>query len=190
MRLRPKSASVDDNLRIATAPQYPLRGQQLGYRPKCNSYDASGPPGVGAIHCDLAVFGCNAIELIPPKSDDAPDSPHFPRPQMEMMTGVSQIADSYGLDVWVWYPAMDKDYSDPKTVEDGDRRRGATFIAKLPRLDNVFVPGGDPGHTQPKYLMALLEKQAEKPASHSSQGVCGFRRKASIRPGWMSLSKY
>ena len=23
----------------------------------------------------------------------------------------------------------------------------------------IFVPGGDPGHTQPKYLMALLEKQ-------------------------------
>ena len=27
---------------------------------------------------DLAVFGANAIELIPPRSDDAADSPHFP----------------------------------------------------------------------------------------------------------------
>ena len=32
-------------------------------------------------------------------------------------------------------------------------------LSKLPRLDAVFVPGGDPGHTQPKHLMALLEKQ-------------------------------
>jgi hypothetical protein len=31
----------------------------------------------------------------------------------------------------------------------------------LPRIDAVFVPGGDPGHTQPKYLMALLEKQTQ-----------------------------
>ncbi len=29
---------------------------------------------------DLIVFGCNAIELIPPRSDDEDDSPHFPLP--------------------------------------------------------------------------------------------------------------
>jgi hypothetical protein len=31
---------------------------------------------------------------------------------------------------------------------------------KLPRVDAVFVPGGDPGHTEPKVLMAFLEKEA------------------------------
>jgi hypothetical protein len=31
---------------------------------------------------------------------------------------------------------------------------------QLPRIDAVFVPGGDPGHTEPKVLMALLAKQA------------------------------
>jgi hypothetical protein len=31
----------------------------------------------------------------------------------------------------------------------------------MPRLDAVFVPGGDPGHTQPKYMFALLEKQTQ-----------------------------
>ncbi len=30
---------------------------------------------------------------------------------------MSRLADEYGLDVWIWYPAMDQDYSDPKTVE-------------------------------------------------------------------------
>ena len=34
---------------------------------------------------DLAIFGTNAIELIPPRSDDDADSPHFPLPPMEMM---------------------------------------------------------------------------------------------------------
>jgi hypothetical protein len=55
---------------------------------------------------------------------------------------------------------MDRDYSDAKTVEFALREWGEVF-AKLPRIDAVFVPGGDPGHTQPRFLMALLEKQTE-----------------------------
>ena len=74
------------------------------------------------------------------------------------MTEMSRIADEYGLDVWIWYPAMDRDYSNPETVKFALQEWGAVF-EKLPRIDAVMVPGGDPGHTQPKYMMALLEKQ-------------------------------
>ena len=160
LRMERGSVSLRDDLDLTTAPQYPLRGHQLGYRPKCNSYDAWDLPTWEQYFRDLAVFGCNAIELIPPRSDDDADSPHFPRPPMDMMQGMSRVADSYGLDVWIWYPAMDKDYSDAKTVESALHEWGEVF-AKLPRIDAVFVPGGDPGHTQPKVLMALLEKQAQ-----------------------------
>ena len=160
LHMRPGSITLTQEADIATAPTYSLRGHQLGYRPKCNSYDAWDLPVWEQYFRDLAVFGCNAIELIPPRSDDASNSQHFPRPQMEMMTGMSRVADSYGLDVWIWYPAMDRDYSDPKTVEFALHEWGEVF-RKLPRVDVVFVPGGDPGHTQPKYLMALLEKQTE-----------------------------
>lgn len=158
LHMKPGSVTLDDGLSIATAPKYPLRGHQLGYRPKTHSYDAWDLPVWEQYYRDLAVFGCNAIELIPPRSDDDADSPHFPRPPMEMMIDMSQLADAYGLDVWVWYPAMDKDYSDPQTVERALREWGEVF-AKLPRLNAVFVPGGDPGHTQPRHLMTLLEKQ-------------------------------
>ena len=34
------------------------------------------------------------------------------------------------------------------------------MLKRLPRVDAVFVPGGDPGHTKPDVLMAMLEKQA------------------------------
>ena len=34
-----------------------------------------------------------------------------------MMVEMSRICDEYGLDVWIWYPAMDRDYSNPKTVK-------------------------------------------------------------------------
>ncbi len=158
MHLRHGTANIEDNFQIATAPKYPLRGHQLGYRPKSNSYDAWDLPQWEQYIRDLAVFGCNSIELIPPRSDDEPDSPHFQRPQMEMMTGMSRIAASYGLDVWVWYPALDAKYSDPATVEAAVREWGEV-LSKLPRVDDVFVPGGDPGHTEPKYLLALLEKE-------------------------------
>jgi hypothetical protein len=107
---------------------------------------------------ELAIFGNNTIELIPPRSDDADDSPHFALPKIEMMVEMSRIADEYGLDVSIWYPAMDKDYSDPATVEFA-LKEWAEVFRRLPRIDAVFVPGGDPGHTQPKYLFALLQKQ-------------------------------
>ncbi|HWX22848.1 MAG TPA: hypothetical protein VN578_23345 [Candidatus Binatia bacterium] len=160
LRMERGHVSIPDNVNIATAPKYAVRGHQLGYRPKSNTYDAWDLPAWEQYIRDLAVFGCNAIELIPPRSDDAADSPHFPRPPIEMMQGMSRLADTYGLDVWIWYPALDKDYADSKTVESALLEWGAVF-SKLTRIDAVFVPGGDPGHTQPKVLMALLEKQAQ-----------------------------
>ena len=152
------SLRLDGSAEISSAPQYPLRGHQLGYRPKCNSYDAWDLPVWEQYFRDLAVFGCNSIELIPPRSDDAADSPHFPKPPMEMMVGMSRVADDYGLDVWVWYPAMDADYSNPATVDFALNEWQEVF-RKLPRIDAIFVPGGDPGHTRPKYLLDLLQKQ-------------------------------
>ncbi len=152
-------AAVPGLLNVMTEPETALRGHQLGYRPKTNSYDGWTLAMWEQYIRDLAVFGCNAVELIPPRSDDAADSPHFPLPQMEMMIGMSRLLDEYGMDVWIWYPAMDRDYSNLETVDFALKEWGEVF-SRLPRIDAVFVPGGDPGHTQPKHLMALLEKQA------------------------------
>ena len=149
---------LDANLKISTAPKYAVRGQQLGYRPKTNAYDAWDVPMWEQYIRELAIFGNNTIELIPPRSDDADDSPHFPLPKIEMMVEMSRIANEYGLDVSIWYPAMDKDYSDPATVAFALKEWEEVF-RKLPRIDAIFVPGGDPGHTQPKYMFGLLEKQ-------------------------------
>lgn len=152
--------SIEDGFEAESAPAYPLRGHQLGYRPKTNSYDAWSVPMWEQYIRDLAVFGANAVELIPPRSDDDADSPHFPLPPMRMMVEMSRLLDEYGLDVWVWYPAMDSNYDDPAGVESAVRE-WSEVLSQLPRVDNVFVPGGDPGHTEPKVLMRLLERQAE-----------------------------
>ncbi len=160
LHMAPGKLKLAADLQIATAPAYPLRGHQLGYRPKTNSYDAWDLDRWEQYYRDLIVFGTNAIELLPPRTDDDADSPHFPRPPLEMMVGMSRLADEYDLDVWLWFPAMDADYGNPATVEAALLEWDAVF-RHLPRVDAVFVPGGDPGHTQPKHLMALLEKQAK-----------------------------
>ena len=198
LRLEKRKVTLPAALNLTTAPKYPLRGHQLGFRPKTNSYDGWTLQMWEQYIRDLAVFGTNAIELIPPRSDDEADSPHFPLPQMDTMIGMSRICDEYGLDVWIWYPALDKDYSDSKTVEFALKEWGEVF-KKLPRVDAVLVPGGDPGHTQPKYLMALLEKQTANlrryhpkatmwvaPQSFSQEWLDEFLSIVKTEPAWLA----
>ncbi|HKI71317.1 MAG TPA: hypothetical protein VKA81_02995, partial [Verrucomicrobiae bacterium] len=96
LRMKAGAVTLPDDFGVATAPGYRLRGHQLGYRPKTNSYDAWDVARWEQCIRDLVVFGCNAIELIPPRSDDAAASPHFPLPPKEMMVAMSRLADEYG----------------------------------------------------------------------------------------------
>ena len=93
---------------------------------------------------------------------------------------------------------MDADYADPKTVEFALREWGEVFKT-LPRIDAVFVPGGDPGHTRPRFLMALLEKQAANlhryhpgaqmwvsPQSFSREWLDEFLALMKTEPAWLS----
>ncbi|WP_348268066.1 hypothetical protein P8936_02165 [Edaphobacter paludis] len=145
-------------LNLTSSPHYAIRGHQLGYRPKTNAYDAWTVEMWDQYIRELAIFGTNTVELLPPISDDLSDSPHFPIPPKRMLIEMSRICDKYGLDVSIWYPAMAKDYSDKETLE-AEIRDWADVMHDMPRLDIVFVPGGDPGHTEPKYMLPLLEKE-------------------------------
>jgi hypothetical protein len=165
LRLERDRATLEAPLAIATAPVTPLRGHQLGFRPKTNSYDAWDIGQWEQYYRDLIAFGTNAVELIPPRSDDDADSKHFPRPQLEMMTLMSKLADDYGLDLWIWYPAIDGDYSDPAQVEFALKEWEIAYKA-LPKIDVIFVPGGDPGHMRPVHMMNLLEKQTASLKKH------------------------
>ena len=149
---------LNGDIKLATAPRYRLRGHQVGYRPKTNAYDGWTIEIWEQYFRDMIVFGTNAVELIPPRSDDDPDSPHFPKPKMEMMVAMSQLADDYGLDVWIWYPVVDDDDLDEKAIRKALAERADVF-SKLPRIDVVFVPGGDPGEVNPRQLFDLMEKQ-------------------------------
>ena len=136
---------VASGLAMVSTPQVALRGHQLGYRPKTNTYDAWDVPMWEQYIRDLAIFGTNAIELIPPRSDDDADSPHFPLPPMDMMVEMSRIADEYGLDVWIWYPAMDPDYADPKQVDARRQRVGRTSSPGCRASTPCSCPAATPG---------------------------------------------
>jgi len=180
--------SLSSETRIATAPRSALRGHQFGYRPKTNSYDAWNIAMWEQYYRDMVVFGMNAIELIPPRTDDDDDSPHFPKPQLEMMVLMSQLAEDYGLDVWIWFPAMDDDYTDKATVDSAIAEWGEVFRS-LPKINAVFVPGGDPGDTHPAVLLGFMEKQKKNlnkyhPNAQIWISPQGFDWK-SRRKGWM-----
>jgi len=160
LRMKSGSISVPEDLEITTSPRYPIRGHQLGYRPKTNAYDAWSPAQFDQYIRELALFGANSIEIIPPRTDDTLTSPHMKLPPIEMMIKQSEIIDSYGMDVWIWYPNMGEDYTNPESIREELQEREDIF-KKLKRIDVIFVPGGDPGDLHPDILFAWLNKVAD-----------------------------
>lgn len=158
--MKPGSILAPDNLKITTSPRYAIRGHQLGYRPKTNAYDAWDQVQFDQYIRELGIFGANCIEIIPPRSDDTLTSPHMKLPPIEMMNKQAEIIDSYGMDVWIWYPNIGEDYAHPDSVREELEEREEIF-KKLKRIDVVFVPGGDPGDLHPDILFMWLEKVAK-----------------------------
>jgi Glycosyl hydrolase family 67 N-terminus len=154
-----ESITLETPLNLTTAPKYRIRGHQFAYRPKTNSYDGWTVAMWEQYLRDLLVYGINAIEIIPPRSDDDADSPHFNLTPIRMMIELSRLARDYGIELWIWYPALDKDYGQPAQVEFA-LKEWRSVLSQLPKVDALFIPGGDPGHTPPKDLFPMMEKQA------------------------------
>lgn len=160
MEIRPGKLTVVGNLSTATSPRYRIRGHQLGYRPKTNAYDAFSVAQFDQYIRELALFGANSIEIMPPRTDDDPTSRHMKVPALTMIGEQSRICADYGLDVWMWYPNMGENYTHPDSIQKELAERHRVFAA-VPRLDAVFVPGGDPGELEPDGLFAWLEQEAK-----------------------------
>ena len=159
LEILPGRILIDNNFKIASTPKYPIRGHQLGYRPKTNAYDAWTVDQFDSYIRDLAIFGANSIEIMPPRTDDDPTSVNMKLPAIQMMTEQSRICKDYGLDVWMWYPNMGSNYisADSIKVELAEREK---VFSVLPKLDALFVPAGDPGDLEPDELFSWLEKEA------------------------------
>lgn len=144
---------------LQAVPQKPVRGYQIGYRPKNNTYDAWTLAQFEQQLRDLAIFGMNTVQVIAPVSDDASTSPLYHAPPLQVVIGLSRLCAKYGLRFDLYYPEMRHDYNDPqqRAVELADFE---ALVRQLPRIDGLHVPGGDPGHTPPEVLLPLVEQEA------------------------------
>ncbi|PHN05412.1 hypothetical protein [Flavilitoribacter nigricans] len=159
LEIHPDRLLLSGHLKLSSTPRYEIRGHQLGYRPKTNAYDAWSADQFDQYIRELAIFGANSIEIMPPRTDDDFTSRHMPIPAIEMIAAQSAACADYDLDVWMWYPNMGTDYEHPDSIAKEIAERHEVFAA-VPRLDHLFVPGGDPGDLAPDILFAWLEQVA------------------------------
>ena len=152
----PGHASLPAPLRIASAPAYPLRGHQLGYRARANSYDAWDVRQYEQYIRELAFFGTNAIENIP--FEDSDPSPHMKLARDVMNLEIGRICGEYGIEHWIWSPATFDLSDQSKRAALLEQHRA--FFEACKRLDGVFFPGGDPGDNHPKLVLPFLEELA------------------------------
>jgi PKD repeat protein len=134
---------------VTTAPVYPLRGHQIGYRHTNNTCDAWDKAAYEQHIRELVVFGTNAIE----NTFSADVSPHYPPSQTQIHIDLSDICEDYDVDYWLWAPV---ESSLPGGAA-AELARHETLYQQLTRLDAVMVPGGDPGNNAPLDVMAFLE---------------------------------
>jgi len=158
LTLRKGEVTLDRETRIATAPKYPMRVHQLGYRHTATSYDLWDVDAYEQYLRELAFFGSSGAELIQESPPGEKDSPLMAESQWTMNLKLSALLDAYDMDVFIWYPV-------PILGEDQekyDRELGyrERFFQEIPRLDHLFVPGGDPGDNHPEVLMPALEGMA------------------------------
>lgn len=144
---------VPGNLDIDAEPEYALRGHQFGYRNTANSWDAWTVEQFDQHFREQVLFGANSFENIP--FQDPESSVHFKIDPREMEVRMSEICAKYQADYWVWTPAP-KDLSEKGAHEAGLRQQ-EDFYARCPKLDGVFVPGGDPGENHPSQLIPYLK---------------------------------
>ncbi len=146
---------LDEKVDFSSAPAYPIRGHQIGYRTTANTYDAWSTQQMEQYIRELAIFGTNAIEGIPFQEGEAP-SPHFKIPATEMRIRMSEMCKKYDMDYWVWTPAT-FDLKD-KIKRQAELDMHEEFYRKTPRLDHIFFPGGDPGENHPGDVMPFLKE--------------------------------
>lgn len=149
---------LNPDLHVATTPRYPLRGHELGYRNKSNTYDAWSVEQYEQYIRDLAVFGANTIQLVVQLDVMDREGPHMTESVFERTLKLSELIDSYGLQVWLWLAPSEEAITPETAPAVLDKCR--PLFEQCSRIDAVFVPGGDPGDTPPDVLLPMLKEMA------------------------------
>lgn len=120
-------------------PDKRIRGHQIGYRGTPNTYDAWSLDDYRRYYLDMMFFGTNTVEHIPYENGVSRRNRLMKYDEEDFLVEASRMADEFDLDVSLWHPN-----NDGETVEQAAERRGKLY-ERVPRLNVVFPPGGDPG---------------------------------------------
>ncbi|QDT51363.1 hypothetical protein Pan258_54520 [Symmachiella dynata] len=157
LHCRKGEIKLDKDLQIATAPEYPHRGHEMGYRALSNSYDAWSRAQYDQYIREQVLLGMNCVQNIPFQDGRTNELMQYPRPEMNRIIG--EICDRYDVDYWVWTPVQFS-LTDQK-LRQAELKKHAQFYESTPRLDAVFVPGGDPGDNPPELVIPFMEDLAK-----------------------------
>ncbi len=130
---------ITDNICGTHKPQKRIRGHQIGYRTTPNTYDAWDYDQYFNYYLDMMAFGTNTCEHNTTKFGVGEMNPLMRYTQEEFVIEASRLADTVDMDVSLWHANDDNE-----TEEEALALREKIY-SKIPRINAVFPPGGDPG---------------------------------------------
>jgi hypothetical protein len=173
MELRPNSIIINDAFAAASAPRFPHRGHQIGYRNLSHCYDAWTPEIYEQYMRELGIFGANAFETTRFRDSGQLDGPHTKLTGAEMATAWSRICQAYGFDFWLFSGAFGGEGQPEEEVNESLEAHVET-LRLIPHLDHIYLTGGDGGstHRRPDLMFEALERfTAEARKIHPNLGV-------------------
>ncbi|MCA9434597.1 MAG: hypothetical protein KC978_02355 [Candidatus Omnitrophica bacterium] len=173
MRMGKGTLELPEDFRIATAPRYPHRGHQMGYRALSHCYDAWSAETYEQYMRELAIFGANAFETTSFRSPDSKDSPHAKLTRGEMAAAWSRICANYGFEFWLFGNASGGQGESEENWDQSIVRR-VDLLRAIPHLDHVYLTGGDgqSEQTRPDRMIEWTGRFAEEARkTHPNLGV-------------------
>ena len=120
-------------------PKKAIRGHQIGYRTTPNTYDAWDYNQYFDYYLDMMAFTTNTCEHMPYEKGVSKRNCLMKYDEEEFLIESSRLADTVDLDVSIWHPN-----SDDESIEVATEKRRELY-KKVPRINYLFIPGGDPG---------------------------------------------
>lgn len=134
------SLVLGKNISGEYTPALKIRGHGIGYTDMSNTYEAWDRETLRRYILDLMFFGLNTVETSFAGGEKRTRLMKYSFP--EAMKIVSECCLELDADLMIWY-ALSKNKTADETVAELE-----TLFADAPKVNSLFLPGGDPGDMQ------------------------------------------
>ncbi len=148
--------TINNNLDISSSPEYKIRGQQFPQTAMNNTTDRWSIKQYETFIRNQVLFGMNTFRAVyPTEYNNAPNA--------ISLSKMSELCAKYDVDFTLFTPAP---YLSKKGVGEKRIKAFEGQVKKIPRLDAVMVPGGDPGSNEPQDLIPYVKDLATMVYKH------------------------